>query len=87
MSAPALTRRRSANSTSCTWIALTPISITAGQCSRRRRPDARTFYRALDKLDTYEDRGLPFSAWLFRIAHNLVAMASRPQSPPGVFIG
>jgi RNA polymerase sigma-70 factor, ECF subfamily len=34
---------------------------------------ARTFYRALDKLATYEDRGLPFSAWLFRIAHNLVA--------------
>jgi RNA polymerase sigma-70 factor, ECF subfamily len=34
---------------------------------------ARTFYRALDKLETYEDRGLPFSAWLFRIAHNLVA--------------
>lgn len=33
---------------------------------------ARTFYRALDKLDTYEDRGFPFSAWLFRIAHNLV---------------
>ena len=27
----------------------------------------------MDKLDTYEDRGLPFSAWLFRIAHNLVA--------------
>jgi len=34
---------------------------------------ARTFYRALDKLDRYEDRGLPFSAWLFRIAHNLTA--------------
>jgi RNA polymerase sigma-70 factor (ECF subfamily) len=34
---------------------------------------ARTFYRALDKLETYQDRGLPFSAWLFRIAHNLVA--------------
>lgn len=34
---------------------------------------ARTFYRALDKLDSYEDRGLPFAAWLFRIAHNLVA--------------
>lgn len=34
---------------------------------------ARTFYRALDRFDTYEDRGLPFSAWLFRIAHNLVA--------------
>jgi RNA polymerase sigma-70 factor (ECF subfamily) len=34
---------------------------------------ARTFYRAIDKLNMYEDRGLPFSAWLFRIAHNLVA--------------
>lgn len=41
---------------------------------------ARTFYRALDKLDTYEDRGLPFSAWLFRIAHNLVANWHRDHS-------
>jgi RNA polymerase sigma-70 factor, ECF subfamily len=41
---------------------------------------ARTFYRALDKLDTYEDRGLPFSAWLFRIAHNLVANWHRDRS-------
>ncbi|MEX1020043.1 MAG: sigma-70 family RNA polymerase sigma factor [Litorilinea sp.] len=41
---------------------------------------ARTFYRALDKLDTYEDRGLPFSAWLFRIAHNLMANWHRDRS-------
>jgi RNA polymerase sigma-70 factor, ECF subfamily len=41
---------------------------------------ARTFYRALDKLETYEDRGLPFSAWLFRIAHNLVANWHRDRS-------
>ena len=41
---------------------------------------ARTFYRALDRLETYEDRGLPFSAWLFRIAHNLVANWHRDQS-------
>jgi RNA polymerase sigma-70 factor (ECF subfamily) len=41
---------------------------------------ARTFYRALEKLDTYEDRGLPFSAWLFRIAHNLVANWHRDHS-------
>ena len=40
---------------------------------------ARTFYRALDRLETYEDRGLPFSAWLFRIAHNLVANWHRDQ--------
>ena len=29
---------------------------------------ARTFYRALDNLESYEDRGAPFAAWLFRIA-------------------
>jgi len=34
---------------------------------------ARTFYRALKYLPGYEDRGAPFSAWLYRIAHNLVA--------------
>ncbi len=41
---------------------------------------ARTFHRALDKLDHYEDRGLPFAAWLFRIAHNLVANWHRDRS-------
>jgi RNA polymerase sigma-70 factor, ECF subfamily len=41
---------------------------------------ARTFYRALDKLDSYEDRGLPFAAWLFRIAHNLMANWHRDRS-------
>lgn len=46
---------------------------------------ARTFYRALERLDTYEDRGLPFSAWLFRIAHNLVANWYRDHSRRQVF--
>lgn len=34
---------------------------------------SRTFYRALSHLSSYEDKGVPFSAWLYRIAHNLVA--------------
>jgi len=34
---------------------------------------ARTFYRAMQHIRHYEERGLPFSAWLYRIAHNLVA--------------
>jgi len=34
---------------------------------------ARTFFRALAKIDGYTYRGVPFSAWLYRIAHNLVA--------------
>jgi RNA polymerase sigma-70 factor (ECF subfamily) len=31
---------------------------------------AQTFHRALERLDTFEWRGVPFRAWLFRIAHN-----------------
>lgn len=34
---------------------------------------ARVFQRALANLGRYTARGLPFSAWLYRIAHNLVA--------------
>jgi RNA polymerase sigma-70 factor (ECF subfamily) len=34
---------------------------------------ARTFHRALDNIGRYKQRGVPFSAWLYRIAHNLVA--------------
>ncbi len=41
---------------------------------------ARTFYRALDNLESYEDRGAPFAAWLFRIAHNLMANWHRDRS-------
>jgi RNA polymerase sigma-70 factor, ECF subfamily len=33
---------------------------------------ARVFARALQHIPSYVDRGLPFSAWLYRIAHNLV---------------
>jgi RNA polymerase sigma-70 factor (ECF subfamily) len=41
---------------------------------------ARTFYRALNHFPAYEDRGAPFSAWLYRIAHNLVANWHRDHS-------
>lgn len=34
---------------------------------------ARTFVQALSHLPRYRQQGVPFSAWLFRIAHNLVA--------------
>jgi RNA polymerase sigma-70 factor (ECF subfamily) len=33
----------------------------------------RVFFRAMNHIDTYHNRGLPFTAWLYRIAHNLVA--------------
>lgn len=41
---------------------------------------ARVFYRALNNLPKYTDRGLPFAAWLYRIAHNLVANWHRDQA-------
>jgi len=41
---------------------------------------ARVFYRALHHMHTYTDRGVPFSAWLYRIAHNLVANWHRDRS-------
>lgn len=34
---------------------------------------SRVFFRALRHIERYTDRGVPFSAWLYRIAHNLVA--------------
>ena len=41
---------------------------------------ARTFQRALSHIIRYEDKGLPFSAWLYRIARNLVSNWHRDQS-------
>jgi RNA polymerase sigma-70 factor, ECF subfamily len=41
---------------------------------------ARVFYRAMRHIVNYEQRGLPFSAWLYRIAHNLVANWHRDNS-------
>ncbi|PKN91456.1 MAG: RNA polymerase subunit sigma-70 [Chloroflexi bacterium HGW-Chloroflexi-6] len=41
---------------------------------------ARVFQRAMNHIVTYTDRGVPFSAWLYRIAHNLVANWHRDRS-------
>jgi RNA polymerase sigma-70 factor (ECF subfamily) len=40
----------------------------------------RVFFRALNHIGNYRHRGLPFSAWLYRIAHNLVANWHRDNS-------
>jgi len=41
---------------------------------------ARTFFKALDHINRFNNRGVPFSAWLYRIAHNLVANWHRDRS-------
>jgi RNA polymerase sigma-70 factor (ECF subfamily) len=41
---------------------------------------AKTFYQALRNIGNYEPRGVSFSGWLYRIAHNLVANWHRDRS-------
>lgn len=41
---------------------------------------SRVFHRALHHIQHYDNRGIPFSAWLYRIAHNLVANWHRDNS-------
>lgn len=41
---------------------------------------SRVFHRALTHIQGYIDRGVPFQAWLYRIAHNLVANWHRDRS-------
>jgi RNA polymerase sigma-70 factor (ECF subfamily) len=40
---------------------------------------AKVFHRALNHIPNYNHRGVPFAAWLYRIAHNLVANWHRDQ--------
>ena len=40
---------------------------------------AKVFFRAMSHIGKYVDKGLPFQAWLYRIAHNLVANWHRDQ--------
>jgi RNA polymerase sigma-70 factor (ECF subfamily) len=44
---------------------------------------SEVFVRALQRLEGYECRGLPFSAWLFRIAQNLLVdhIRRQPREP------
>jgi RNA polymerase sigma-70 factor (ECF subfamily) len=40
----------------------------------------KVFFKALNHIKGYRHMGLPFSAWLYRIAHNLVANYHRDRS-------
>jgi RNA polymerase sigma-70 factor (ECF subfamily) len=62
------------------------IYYRIGQKAEAEDLTERVFVQALENLPRYEFRGAPFPAWLFRIAHNLVANWHRdsgrhPQSP------
>jgi len=40
----------------------------------------KVFFKAMSNIKTYRHMGLPFSAWLYRIAHNLVANYHRDRA-------
>lgn len=40
---------------------------------------AKVFFRAMAHVGNFVDKGVPFQAWLYRIAHNLVANWHRDQ--------
>jgi RNA polymerase sigma-70 factor (ECF subfamily) len=49
------------------------IYFRTGNVSDAEDLTAKVFMRAMRHIRNYRDLGLPFSAWLYRIAHNLVA--------------
>ena len=41
---------------------------------------SRFFHRLIERLHLFQDRGAPVSAWLYRIAHNMLANWRRDQA-------
>ena len=58
----------------------TYIYYRTGNTSDAEDLTARVFQRAMHHIVNYTDRGVPFSAWLYRIAYNLVANWHRDRS-------
>jgi RNA polymerase sigma-70 factor, ECF subfamily len=62
------------------------VFVRIGDRSEAEDLASEVFVKALDSLKTYQERGLPMQAWLFRIAHNLVVdhlrKATRQKAVP-----
>lgn len=56
------------------------IYYRTGNPSEAEDLTARVFLRAHRHIGRFKNQGLPFSAWLYRIAHNLVANWHRDNS-------
>lgn len=56
------------------------IYYRTGDSAEAEDLTAKVFLRAMRHIINYRDIGLPFSAWLYRIAHNLVANWHRDNS-------
>ncbi len=56
------------------------VYYRTGNISDAEDLTARVFQRAMNHIVNYTDRGVPFSAWLYRIAHNLIANWHRDRT-------
>lgn len=56
------------------------IYYRTGNVNEAEDLTARVFHRSYNHISNYDQRGVPFSAWLYRIAHNLVANWYRDRS-------
>jgi RNA polymerase sigma-70 factor (ECF subfamily) len=56
------------------------VYYRTGNSSDAEDLTARIFYRAMGSIQRYQQKGVPFSAWLYRIAHNMVANWHRDNS-------
>lgn len=56
------------------------IFVRVGDYQEAEDLASEVFLKALGALDSYQERGLPMQAWLFKIAHNLVVDHLRKMS-------
>ena len=56
------------------------IYYRTGNINEAEDLTSKVFHRAYRHIGSYNQRGVPFSAWLYRIAHNLVANWYRDRS-------
>ena len=55
------------------------VFFRVGSASDAEDLTSKVFFKALKSIGGYKHMGLPFSAWLYRIAHNLVANYHRDR--------
>lgn len=56
------------------------IYYRTGSVSDAEDLTGKVFFKAMGHIQNYKHMGLPFSAWLYRIAHNLVANYHRDRA-------